>query len=116
MPDKVCKYCGAIIRSEAKFCDICGKEQEVKHSSTEEKTVVKISSDSDIKKNLGENIDEDLIQSEINEIKDEIKVLIMKEKNQDVADKYQYLANLAFELGKDEEAEQYIKKAKYFLS
>lgn len=116
MPDKVCPYCGAIIRAEAKFCDICGKKQSNIEDVLKQISANKKSDDSNISENLAENVDKSLIQSEIDEIKDEIKELIMKENNQEVADKYQYLANLEFELGNDEEAEKYIKKAKYFLS
>jgi vacuolar-type H+-ATPase subunit I/STV1 len=109
--EKVCPACGAIIRINVKFCNFCGAEQpEIKqnlepHEVMEEKV--------DKRQNL--EMDMSLIEAEIEEIKEEIKELIMLEKNKEVADKYQYLANLAFELGRDKDAEGYIKKAKYFL-
>jgi len=109
--EKVCKFCGAIIRAEALYCDICGKKQPNPTNTLE----IAKNANNDRKINPNQ-LDENIIESEFAEIHEKIKELIMQGKNKEVANKYQYLANLAFELGKEDKANEYIKKAKYFLS
>ncbi|MFW9882442.1 MAG: hypothetical protein ACFFG0_55985 [Candidatus Thorarchaeota archaeon] len=112
--EKFCGYCGAKIRSIAIYCDICGEKQPDIKRKKEIEEVTPIQTESPISDES--EIDLNLLRAEYEEVMASIKQLIVDGKHKEVADKYQYLANLALELGEEKEAQKFIAKAKYFMS